>query len=419
MKRFRNQVLFVALLAPVMLHGFIYTPNTFYSVNPFSEPRYTRNGLTTIDVQLAGGYANNGYNGSKDKTNVLEIYGNYDIAELGIGSIGDPLSSNYNALLADLYNSGFDESGTGSLAYSGKFTNFQGNIYLAQNISHGFFFDLVIPFKRLEIKDVAFTDLSTGPDAESVEWLSVRNNLTGILGQYNLTAAGYKKTGVGDLLIGAGWSYSKTDSDVIDFFDTTLKFCISVPTADKKDEDNAFAIPLGYDGHVAFPIYFDFALGFFDWLTVGAHLDGVFFASKSKVMRLNTNPNQTGMFKLLTGEAKRSMGPQVDVSAYIKADHILHGLSILGGYNFTYKAHDTLTPVDLVAFNSEIVNVDPMLKAFYSNSILAGIEYDFADENKKFNPHVSLFYTRPLGGKRVYATNTFGGLLGLHIAWDI
>jgi hypothetical protein len=418
MKRFSNNVLFVALLAPVMLHGFVFTPSTFYAINPFSEPRYTRNGLTTLDVQLAGGYTSHAYNGSKDSVDLLRIYGDHDIAELGIGAISNPASSDYNALLADLYASGFDESGTGTLAYAGKFDQFQGNIYLAQNIAHGFFLDLVIPFKRLQIKNVSFTDLSTGPDAESLTWLSVRNNLTGILGQYDLDASGYKKTGVGDILLSAGWSYSKTDSDVLDFFDTTLKFSISVPTADKKDEDNAFAVPLGYDGHVAFPINFDASLGFFDWLTVGAHVDGVFFASKSKVMRLNTNPNQTGFFKLLKGEAKRSMGPQVDVSAYVKADHIFHGLSLLTGYNFIYKGHDTLTPVDLTLFNSAIVNVDPTLKAFYSHGIMAGLEYDFADEGKKFNPHVSVFYTRPVAGKRVFKTNNFGGTLGLHVAWD-
>ena len=144
MKRFTNQVLFVALLAPVMLHGFVYSPNTFYATEPFSEPRYTRNGLTSLTVELSGGYANDGYNGTKDKVNVLEIYGDYDIAQLGIGSIGDPLSSDYNASLAALYASGFDESGTGKFSYSGKFDAFQGNIYLAQNISNGFFLDMII-----------------------------------------------------------------------------------------------------------------------------------------------------------------------------------------------------------------------------------------------------------------------------------
>ena len=59
-----------------------------------------------------------------------------------------------------------------------------------------------------------------------------------------------------------------------------------------------------------------------------------------------------------------------------------------------------------------------MLKSFYSHSALVGMEYDFADEGKKYNPHVGVFYTRPFAGKRVYQTNTVGGLLGLHVAWD-
>ncbi len=418
MKRFSNTVLFVAMVAPALVNGFVYTPSTFYSTSPFSEPRYTRNGLTTLDLQLAGGYANKAFGSDKKTANLLDIYGFYNIANLGVGSISNPLSSDYNALLADLYGSGIGESGAGVLSYSGKFKHFQGNVYLAQNISKGFFLDLVVPFKKLQITDVSFTDVSTGPDTQDIVWLNVRNNLTGILAQYNVDASGYSKTGVGDIIISAGWAYSKTDSDSIDFFDTTLKFGIYAPTADKKDENNAFAIALGNDGHVAFPVNFDFALGLFDWFTMGAHVDGVFFASKTKLMRLNTNVNQSGFFKLLEGEAKREMGPQVDVSAYLKADHIFRGLSILGGYNFTYKGHDTLTPTDLVTFSSTAVNADPMLKSFYSHSILAGVDYDFADEGKKYNPHVSFFYTRPVAGKRVFKTNSFGGTLGLHVAWD-
>lgn len=418
MKRFMKHVLFVALAMPVAAHGFIYMPNTFYYTNPFSEPRYPRSGITSVELQLSGGFANNGRNGSKNKVNVLEIYGNYDIAELGIGAISNPASGFYNALLADLYASGIDESGTGTLSYSGKFTEFDGKLYIGQNIAKGFYVDLIVPFKRLQIKDVAFTDLSTGPDAESVTWLAVRNNLTNILAQYDVDASGYKKTGVGDILLGLGWSYSKLDSDVIDFFDTTLKFNISVPSASKKDEDNAFAIPLGYDGHVAFPIYFDMSMGFFDWFTFGAHVDGVFFVSKSKVMRLNTNPNQTGMFKLLKGEAKRSMGPQVDVTAYAKADHVFEKFSLYLGYNFMYKGHDTLTPVNLNEFNSAIVNVDPMLKSLYSHSILTGLDCDFTEEGRKFNPHIGVFYTIPVAGKRIYQTNNIGGTVGVHVRWD-
>ena len=420
MKRFlQKKVLFVAMLAPAMINGgFIYKPNTFTTVYPFSEPRYTRNGLTTFDVQVFGGFTSNGYNAAGKTSNILEIYGNYDIAELGIGSISNPQSNNYNAILADLYGSGVNASGTGNLSYSGKYTSVEADIYIAQNFCHGLFLDLIIPIRRVQVKDVTYTDISTGPDTQSIEWLTTLANLNNIFAQYNLNAGDYKKSGIGDLLLFLGWAYSNTECEALDFVDTTIKVGISMPSAAKKNEDYAFAIPLGYDGHVAFPIYFDAAIGMFDWLTAGVHLDGVFYTSRSKLMRLNTNPNQTGMFKLLEGEAKRSMGSQVDVSAYLKGDHLFHGLSILAGYNYSYKGHDTLNPVNPVSFSPSIVNVDPTLASWDSQSILIGAEYDFADEGKKFNPHINLFYTRPLAGKRVYKANNVGGTVGLHVAWD-
>lgn len=418
MKRFTRYALFVALTMPAMVRGFIYTPNLYYLINPFSEPHYPRGGMTSVEFQLAGGPAHSGRNGSKESVNILEIYGDYDIAALGIGAISNPQSSEYNAMLAALYGSGIEESGTGFLEYSGKMSQFNGKFYLGQNFAHGFFADIIVPFAHVNIKDVSFTDISTGPDTEDVVWIAVRNNLTNILAQYDLAASDYKKTGVGDILIGLGWSYSKLDSNVLDFFDTTLKFNISVPSSSKRNQDQAFAVPLGYDGHVAFPIYFDMSAGFFDWFTLGTHVDGVFFVSKTSNMRINTNPNQTGMIKLLTGEAKRSMAPQVDVTAYAKADHLFGKLSGYFGYNFLYKGHDTITPSDLTLFDSTIANADPMLKSFYSHSLLTGLDCDFSKEDRKFNPHVGIFYTRPVAGKRVYQTNNVGGTIGLHIRWD-
>lgn len=418
MKRFFKHVLFVALLAPLAAQGFVFERNQFYGTHPFSEPRYTRNGLTSISAQLSGGRTKTAFNGDKDKVDLLRIYGDHNFVALGYGSIGNPQSNNYNALLADLYGSGVDLSGTGSYSYAGKFSHIQGNIFFAQNIYGGFFVEANVPFKRLEVSEIVGTDLSTGIDAANVAWIAVKNNITGILNQYNLSTATFKKTGVGDVTISGGWTYSYTESSVLDFLDTTIKLGISIPSADKKDLDNAWAIALGSDQHIGMPVSFAMAAGAFDWLTFGAHVDGTFFANKTKMIRINTNPAQTGFFKLLKAEAKYEMGAQVDVGGYLKADHVFHGFSLLGGYTFTYKGHDVVTPTS-AAFSTLAANADPVLKSIHSHAIIAGMEYDFAGEDKKqFNPHISLFYTQPVAGKRIFKTATFGGTLGVHIAWD-
>ena len=379
-----------------------------------NEPRAELDWLTTFRASIMGGMASKGFGADKHSTDPLQIYGSNKIGLLAADAVGNPSTLIASADLAAL----LINAPSATLTYSGKFNFFETHFDIEQNIVNGFFARLHIPVKRLVTKNVMVTDSTTGLDANVAEWLTVKNSFATIISAYGLTANDVTKAGIGDIVIGGGWTYNNDSMDKIDFFDTTIRVGVSTPTAEKRDEDKAFSLPLGYNGHMGLPVSFDFALGLFDWVTFGAHVDATFFFKKTVNIRMNTNANQNGYIKLLKGDAKRELGHIFNAGSFLKLDHVFKGLSFSVGYNYAHKDKDQLTPADLTAFTVTAANADCMLKSWNMHVIHTSVEYDFARDGHVCNPAVSVYYARPVAGKRVLQTNTIGGSLGVNLAWN-
>ncbi len=444
-----HSTLFALLLTPVASFGQPF----FYRTGAYSyQPRFERNCLSTWEVNVQGGGTRKGFEDSNapgganatiaatatpatdtegnntQSSNVLNLYGWQNFQFLGANITANPGTNVYNQNLDVLDQ--LPTNGTfGYVQYTGKFSYVEADIYIAQNFCKGFFADLNIPIIHTKMSDVGFTDMSpttaTFPNANDANWQFLTDggfdnaNLVATLALYDLTAADYSKSGIGDIEIYLGWTINKEDiCDSIDFLDATIKVGFNIPSGYKKNQDQAFSIAAGYDGHFGVPISFDAALGFLEWVTIGAHVGGTFFTSKTKDYRMKTSALQNGYIKLGKGEAKMDMGNLFDAGAYLKADHIFKGLSLMIGYVYANQASSTLTPTDTVKFPTAIVNTDNMLSKWYSHSLSGIVEYDFAREGKRFNPVIGIFYSQPVAGKRVFNTKTGGGYAGVNVAWD-
>lgn len=439
MKKFSSHsTLFVLLLSPALIFGAYGQPIVSYRTGAYVyEPRFERNWLSTWSVSVYGGGTSKGYavknapgvvstdedndgdGDSSSKTNVLNIYGNQNFQYLGANIVGNPAGNLFNASLEQLLQDvGY---GTGLVQYSGKFSYVEADFYFAQNFKKGFFVDLTIPVIHLDIDKVAFTSLATYPLARTAEWLYVTDleNLAAGLAQYGITNAGdWSHTGAGDIQFNLGWTMNNEDFDAIDFLDTTIRVGVSIPSGFKYDTDQAFSMAAGYNGHVGVPINFDAAVGFCDWVTVGAHVGGIFFVSKTQNTRMKTSAAQNGQIKLGVGKAKSDMGNIFDAGAYLKADHCFKGLSLEVGYLYAKQSRTNLTADDILTFPTEIINTDTMLEKWSYQSINAAVDYDFAKEGRRWNPFIGVFYSQPVAGQGVYRTMSGGGTLGVNVAWD-
>lgn len=435
MKKLTSYSTLFALLLPAAAFG---GQSLFYRTSPYpfklTDTRFERSWLSTVNVSVMGGSTKKGYqsstaigntaaNGTEhNKTDVLNIYGWQNLQFLGANIVGNPGTSIYNANLAQLAqlptNGNF-----GYVAPAGKFNYIEGDIYLAQNLSKGFFLEMNIPIVKTDIKDVTYTDQSpaTGfPNVNQAEWqfLLIPSNFTATLALYGLTYGDYSKSGVGDIVLNGGWSMNKEFDDAIDFLDVTLRVGVNIPSGYKQNTDQVYSIAAGYNNHVGIPLSFDAALGFCEWVTLGAHIGGTFFVNKTQDTRMQTSTAQNGWIKLGLGEAKSDMGSIFEAGAYIKADHVLKGFSLSVGYLFGRQSKTTLTPTDLVKFPSAVVNNDSMLQGWNSHAISVVADYDFAKEGRRFNPNIGVFYSQPVAGKRIFRTMTGGGYAGVNVAWD-
>jgi hypothetical protein len=399
----------------------IDNPHFYRASHFFEEPRIAKNCLTSIDAWGGGGKTSKGLNCNGMETNILNIYGDENIKFLA-KNVPDCIFDKFqHTILNNLWTK---ETGSnfGKLKFSGKFNTIEIDFEYQQNFINGFFGEIYLPTRMLQIRHIAFDDLSNihnaGPEIDFIEWRKFIANL-----QQNLAKVGlcynrkFKHTGIGDLSILGGWTINYQETKHLDFIDATIKLGVLFPTGRQTNINNLFDLPQGYNGHYAIPLTLDMSAGLFDWLTFGVHGGALFFLDKTKKIRMKTDIEQNGFIKLTSGSARIDKGTLWTLGCFLKADHVSGGLSFLVAYRFDKENKTTLNPCDLKTFNPKIVNCDRMLNGWQMHTINVNVEYDFATLETPCMPRIGFFFDIPVGGKQIFKTLLSGGSIGIDYAW--
>lgn len=384
----------------------------------FAEPRFEKPGLISCDIEAGGGRTSTGLNTYGHKVNILNIYGPYNMHQLGANvPLKDP-SNALDQIIQQLTNLRASAQG-GKLSFDGTFSTIEMNATYTHNLSHGLFIQAHMPIRQLKLEPLLITDLTPEEgffNKNTPEWLTFLNSFDQILSRYNLSQKPLNGTHVGDLSILFGWTLNYQDTTVLDFVDVTLKGGVLTPTGKAKNQHEIFSLPYGYNKHWGVPLSADVAIGCYEWLSLGAHLDVLPFFKRSYDIRMKTATEQNGLIKLAHGCASVDAGTLWIGGTYIKADHLARRLSMLAGYSYTHKNADTIKPTNTTTFNSCIVNSDQMLHSWCMHTLHLFIEYDFTKEHHICGPRLGFFANIPLSGKHVFKTSLEGALFGLEIA---
>jgi len=421
----KKKLRYYAIGIIALLASTIYTFDNvhFYRASYlFSEPRLQRKLLTSFDITISGGSTDKSRNPNHDIVPLLDIFGLHSMHELGVNvpnkNLTDPRDITLTQLALTPARNNF-----ATFSINGTFSIFEANFSYIQNTYQGIFVQAYLPVRKLQIKNIVFNDLSPTniifSNKNTPIWQAFLRQFDSILQKYELSREAIDRTGVGDLTLFVGWTHNYQETKIIDFIDASLRLGLLFPTGKTRDEDKVFSLPLGYNGHWGIPFVTDLSFGLYDWLTFGAHLQTMFFADRTRNIRMKTGPQQSGLIKLAKGLVEIDKGTIWNAGGYIKADHFVYGLSITLGYSFASQNRDQLCPCKPDIFNPSIVNTDEMLKGWKMHTINLFIEYDFTKENSKLGPRIGLLYNAQVGGKRTFKTNIFGGNFGLDIAWDI
>ncbi|MDR3551455.1 MAG: hypothetical protein P4L31_08670, partial [Candidatus Babeliales bacterium] len=375
MKRLLLWVVAASALLGLQVHA-SYDNFHFYRAGYFfGEPRFEKNGLTTIQLSIAGGSTRTSRNCQGETVSLFDIYGPANMRVLGNGVPGKDITTSADAALINLSQLPAND-GFAMFSLPGRFSLMEVDFNVIQNMAHGLFAQLYVPVRRMNICSCGLVDIC--PSA-TPEWQDFKDHFAAILARYDLSMACIKRTNVGDTTVLVGWTRNYQDTKVLDYVDTTAKIGVIINNAPAKNEDLVFDIATGFDKHIGFPLSVDVSVGAFEWFTAGVHSGVIPFLKRSKCIRMKTDCNQSGLIKLAKGEAVVHPGPLWDVGGYLKADHLAGRLSFLFGYTFINQCAVLVCPVEC-QFDAIIVNSDAGLQGWRMDTINFIAENDFSNE---------------------------------------
>lgn len=402
---------------------------------PFNAPDYYRTPLffgktlnpctlqSSFELSVDAGSTGHGFNCNGYHTNLLSIYGKENLKDIAQGVPQNILDKNPNSILNDLYTKSTGPD-FGKLWWSGHFEMAQWDFTYTQNLTDGFFIQLYWPFLSLDLSDIKTYDLSTETNSGSVnydDWKAFMTSFSSNMSEYGLNINPFDTSGIGDFTMIFGWSWCLYDSCMLDKWQvnsiaTTLKFGAMFPTSNCTYYPDVFALSRGYNGHYACPYSFDGTLFFRNWVSLGLHVSGIFFASKKRTIGMKTASNQNGHLRLASGKAKLDRGPIWTVGTYAQVN-IYPGWSFTFGYGYTEEEKTLLTPYNQDVFDCDIVNHDSKYDAWSFHEFHVQCEYNFSTKEHPDAPSVTTFIAKPFKGKRVFDTTLYGGIIGLHCTW--
>lgn len=407
------------VILPLSIKGFCDIH--FYRAVPFlKEPRLERPWLSSFDVWVGGGKTEKAHDGSKNKVALFDLYGVHQMQAIGNGVCKDFNNRLDNLIIKlSLLNS---TPGFATFSIEGNFKSIEGGIRYTQNFERGLFLEFYLPIRSLTVDNLTFLDLSadnTYPNINDPYWIAFKKEFPTIMQEHGLSISEWKDHGCGDLSILGGLAISHQDTKEIDFIDLTMQTGIIIPTGQKQDLSKAFSLPFGYNKHWGIPLHFVSAIGAYEWLTVGMSIDILFLLAKShEEFRMKSSAQQSSVLLLNKGQARVHPGTIWSVAPFIKADHVVRGLSLSAGYTYAHQKTTYLTPFDKAEFNYSIVNSDERYAGFTLHTLHASVEYDFTEQNWHYGPRIGITYNHQMSGKRCFKTYLASITSGLEIAWD-
>lgn len=352
-----------------------------------------------------------GYNQDGARVNPLTIW-NPDQDALAMLD-GFPVNSPITQLRTVL--NATDDGIRGHLIFDGKLNlDFGGAIGARWYFLPHAWFMAYVPFYKVRLTDVAFTDLTQLKTAADYRVRNMFiNNLNTIVSQLSdgLTIGGWKRTGAGDLNIMVEWLYNfQQERPLLKNVELDGRVGFTLPTGLKADPDLLFAFPFGYDGAVGI-LYgggLNVLLG--DRLKAGFDVQLFHLFGNTRPRRIKTAFDQTELLLLAKTDAYIDYGLTQRFNLFIQAYHVCGGLSFLAGYQFLKRGENHLA-LNSCEFSTSIANTAISLEEWIVHSVELNLHYDFSVHSCDDSwavPQLSLFSRIPFNGKRAIAFTTVG-----------
>lgn len=444
----------------------------FYRAPFFQESFNTAYGkyTTGLSVRYGHGDSRKAWNLHEEGRQLLSAYGYMDITNLGtyVDSPDTQIDASGNTMINYWGGANYDPKTSptpifppdyrtsqpklnpkdGLIGYRGHFEIDEWDFTIQQDLFWGFFIQAYIPYRTVKIDKIDYKNLGSptleGQDKDKTK-VNVENFMKEKNGTLNQVLSAmkfssnwqdtFKKSGVGDILISAGWHGSgDPQSPIIKRISAEAQFGVLIPTSGQPDLSKPFAVPLGSSDSTAIDGRIDLYVQVFDFIGVGASAGGLVFFTQERDLRVKTDKHQSGWILLEPSFGKVDYGPQWDVSAYAQLG--FKGVIAKVGASYTHQEDTVITihddkllknyqqqqlniwdPINnkwpnVVSVN-DIVNSDRRLQAweYYTLHFIGG----YTLELKSVCPTILVEYDCPVYGKNTFKTAMIGGTLSLQV----
>lgn len=414
------------------------------------QPRAVPERVTTdVSVRWSHGLAHSSFGGSDKRTALFNAHGAFNLLALGnnlnqIDPIKQPVTHNLwgaapagtlrPAVLPVL------QPNDGQFVVAGRYRTTGGDVLLKQTLLHGLYAHAYVPFKSYTIDNVAFKNLGASVVRGVNMDTFVTDRLPAVLNEQGLAGIdGSKRQGFGDPVISLGWEgFSAEMSDILSNVAGYAQIGVSLPAAKKRNPDQIFELPLGYNGHIGAVGRVALEACFFKAITVGVQAGSTTFLRENMDVRLHTDITtdhaQNGWIVLQKAHVKEDLGSLWDLGIYLKADKLVKGVAATVGYAYSkqeqtsYKVNDTAYlkayVAAQVAANSFIsqnyyANSDSRLKGWNMQTLFGALS---VNTREAFGTSVgllcSLEYNYPIAGKYTWVTGVAAGTAGFSVMYN-
>jgi hypothetical protein len=268
-----------------------------------------------------------------------------------------------------------------------------------------------LPFYKVDLKNLTFIDQTQSITADD---LAVKAQITDNLATNvarlgnGLNLESWGKTGLGDLVIMAGWSNKYYQRKLwIKRVDPAIRFGLALPTGVKKDEDKVMFMPFGNDGASALIIGGGLTINYINRIDAGFDVELMHVFSGTKLRRIKVDNDQTDFLLLTKTETQKDPGFIQKFTLFIEPK-IGYGVSARFAYQHIRKGDDHLYVISN-AYSSTIANTARSLKEYTMHNLIAQLKFDLAREDAQFNrPQFTAFFIQPFNGRRSIQTQQFG-----------
>lgn len=419
MKHLLKKIIFFICISSMSLHA--YAPTNFYRSHDIDFRLYEwQHNNFRLGSSIEYGKTSKCRDWDENKHNVMQLYNPTESSVAML--LGAPAGSTIDDLAKALGVSAAtvtDDDYRGRFKLCGEYKEIDltlfGHYKLPINLAGTFEIAFFVPLKSMEFAQVRWEDLTKDvltADKEFKEQVSSKIAAKAKeLGNLDINPTGWSKKGLGDMAVMLGWQKDfKQLKQYLKNVRINARVGVSIPTGEKKDEDQSLSLPLGNNGAWGIPLSLGLNLDFVHHIRAGVELDFLAFFDCSGTYRMKTSRYQTDFLLLHKGQATKSQGASWRFNLFTQAKKIVGGLSAMVGYQFLKHDEDRLSPKSY-DFDYAIVNSAESMKEWNVHNFLFQLAYDpyGTDSKSKFKPHLSVFYKMPVTGKRVITSHTIGG----------